>query len=281
MYAITLLAIVGAAIAAPNALAPRVVEESAPNELGPRIVGGSNADIEDYPYMALILASKDDYIQIRFIPFCGGSLITTRSVLTAAHCFLNNVLTTNHFRVRLGSTFANFGGHVHRVENWIKHPGYTFPRLYHDIAILKLATPATLSSRVALAPIAGPNYLVADNTTVTAAGWGILEFDGEPSEILQKVDIQKVNHDICRENFAELQSLLGEHQVPNVTSGMVCAGILGVGGKDACDGDSGGPLLHQGVVIGVTSWGHECAHPKYPGVFVNVPSYTSWIVENA
>ncbi|XP_050353680.1 trypsin, alkaline C-like [Nymphalis io] len=272
MYAITLLAIVGAAIAAPNALAPRVVEESAPNALGPRIVGGSNADIEDYPYMALILASRDDYIQIRFIPFCGGSLITTRAVLTAAHCFLNNVLTTNHFRVRLGSTLANFGGHVHRVENWIKHPGYTFPRLYHDIAILKLATPATLSSRVALAPIAGPNYLVADNTTVTAAGWGILE------KSFKKLTYKKST---TREIYTELQSLLGEHQVPNVTYEIVRAGILGVGGKDACSGDSGGPLLHQGVVIGVTSWGHECAHPKYPGVFVNVPSYTSWIVENA
>ncbi|XP_046964174.1 trypsin, alkaline C-like [Vanessa cardui] len=138
-----------------------------------------------------------------------------------------------------------------------------------------------LSNRVALAPIAGPNYIVPDNSTVTATGWSVLEYGGEPSDILQQVDIKKVNHDICRENYAELQSLLGELEVPNVTSEMVCAGILGVGGKDACQGDSGGPLLHQGVIIGVTSWGHQCAHPKYPGVYVNVPSYTSWIVDNA
>ncbi|XP_047538593.1 trypsin, alkaline C-like [Vanessa atalanta] len=280
MYVITLLALVGVAIAAPNALVPRIVEESAIGALDQRIVGGSDAKIEDYPFMAVILVSNEDQIQIRFRPICGGSLITTRAVLTAAHCFLNNILSTNHFRVRLGSSLRRFGGQRYRVENWVKHPGYSWPKLYHDIAILKLATPAILSNRVALARIAGPNYIVPDNTTVTAAGWGVLEFGGEPPEILQHVDIKTINHDICRENYAELQSSLGELEVPNVTSEMVCAGILDVGGKNTCQGDSGGPLLHQGVIIGITSWAHQCAHPKYHTVFVNVPSYTSWIVDN-
>ncbi|XP_046964189.1 trypsin, alkaline C-like [Vanessa cardui] len=250
--------------AAPNALAPSIVEESATGTLETRIVGGSDANIEDYPFMAVILVSNEDYIQIRFQPFCGGSLITTRAVLTAAHS------TTFFLQIISECDLAHHS-----------HPGYAWPDLYHDIAILKLATPAVLSNRVALAPIAGPNYIVPDNSTVTATGWGVLEYGGEPSDILQQVDIKKVNHDICRENYAELQSLLGELEVPNVTSEMVCAGILGVGGKDACQGDSGGPLLHQGVIIGVTSWGHQCAHPKYPGVYVNVLSYTSWIVDNA
>nr|XP_026488872.1 trypsin, alkaline C-like [Vanessa tameamea] len=298
MYVITLLALVGAAVdqlltfrltAAPNALAPRIVEESTIGALDQRIVGGSDANIEDYPFMAVILLSNEDHIQIRFRPFCGGSLITTRAILTAAHYYVetnllfysNNVLSTNHFRVRLGSSLSRFGGQLYRVENWVKHPGYSWPKLYHDIAILKLASPAMLSNRVALARIAGPNYIVADNTTVTAAGWGVLEFGGEPPEILQHVDIKKVNHDICRENYAELQSSLGELEVPNVTSEMVCAGILDVGGKNTCQGDSGGPLLHQGVIIGITSWAHQCAHPMYHTVFVNVPSYTSWIVDNA
>ncbi|XP_046964200.1 trypsin, alkaline C-like [Vanessa cardui] len=269
--------------AAPNALAPSIVEESATGTLETRIVGGSDANIEDYPFMAVILASNEDYIQIRFQPFCESKkfqLNGLSNVTTNILFYSNDVLSTNHFRVRLGSSLSRLGGQRYRVENWVKHPGYAWPDLYHDIAILKLATPAVLSNRVALAPIAGPNYIVPDNSTVTATGWGVLEFGGDTSDILQQVDIKKVNHDICRENYAELQSLLDELEVPNVTSEMVCAGILGVGGKDACQGDSGGPLLNQGVIIGVTSWGHQCAHPTYPGVYVNVPSYTSRIVDN-
>ncbi|XP_050353675.1 trypsin, alkaline C-like [Nymphalis io] len=231
--------------------------------------------------MANIIVALEEEDFVPYLSTCGGSLITSRSVLTAAHCLSNGLIDKSKFRVRLGSSLPYSGGHLHRVESLLEHPGYAFPEIYHDIGIVKLATPAILSNRVALAPIAGPNYLVPDNTTVTTAGWGSLYYFGRPAEILQQVDVKMINHDICRENYAYLQSLLGKHEIPDVTSEMVCAGILGVGGKDACSGDSGGPLLHHGVVIGIVSWGYECAHPKYPGVFVNVPSYTSWIVDNA
>ncbi|XP_050353685.1 trypsin, alkaline C-like [Nymphalis io] len=185
----------------------------------------------------------------------------------------------SQFRVRLGSSLPYTGGHLHRVESLLDHPGYAYPKAYHDIGILKLATPAILSDRVALAPIAGPNYWVPDNTTLTTAGWGTIQSFFRPAEILQQVDIKMINHDFCRENYAKLQSVHGD-DIPNVTSEMVCAGLL-AGGKGVCYGDSGGPLLHQGVVIGITSWGQPCARAEFPGVFVNVPSYTSWIVDNA
>nr|XP_026488871.1 trypsin, alkaline C-like [Vanessa tameamea] len=241
--------------AAPSALAPLIVEESETVALDQRIVGGTDADIEDYPFMAFIFVSND-----------GG---------------VDSVREPDHYLVRLGSTFLRFGGHLHTVENWVVHPEYLEPVLYHDIAILKLATPAIFSNRVAVARIAGPNYSIPDNTTVTATGWGQIDYAGPISQILQQVDIKKVNHDICRDNYAELYDLLEEEYPTNITTDMICAGILDVGGKDACGGDSGGPLLHQGVIIGVTSFGYECARPNYPGVFIKVPSYTNWIVDNA
>ncbi|XP_064074436.1 trypsin, alkaline C-like [Vanessa tameamea] len=280
MYVITLLSLVGAAIAAPSALAPLIVEESETVALDQRIVGGTDADIEDYPFMAFIFVSNDGGV-FDFIPLCGGSLITSRSVLTAAHCYFDSVREPDQYLVRLGSTFLRFGGHLHTVENWVVHPEYLEPVLYHDIAILKLATPAIFSNRVAVARIAGPNYSIPDNTTVTATGWGQIDYAGPISQILQQVDIKKVNRDICRDNYAELYDLLEEEYPTNITTDMICAGILDVGGKDACGGDSGGPLLHQGVIIGVTSFGYECARPNYPGVFMKVPSYTNWIVDNA
>lgn len=53
--------------------------------------------------------------------------------------------------------------------------------------------------------------------------------------------------------------------------------VMSSTGKDACGGDSGGPLIHDGVVIGITAWGLDCADPKYPGAYTMVASFTNWI----
>ena len=39
---------------------------------------------------------------------------------------------------------------------------------------------------------------------------------------------------------------------------MICAGVAG-GGKDACEGDSVGPLVVGGQLVGIVSWGVGCA----------------------
>ena len=53
------------------------------------------------------------------------------------------------------------------------------------------------------------------------------------------------------------------------------------GGPDACDGDSGGPLIcdieGSAVLVGITSWGNHCGRPGLPGVYVNVKAYLKWI----
>ena len=65
---------------------------------------------------------------------------------------------------------------------------------------------------------------------------------------------------------------------------MFCAGYPGVGGKDACNGDSGGPFVcnvnSKAVIAGIVSWGAGCASPEYPGVYARVTKILDWIKDN-
>lgn len=62
-----------------------------------------------------------------------------------------------------------------------------------------------------------------------------------------------------------------------ITDNMLCSGWLDVGGRDQCVGDSGGPLIHNDIVVGVCSWGYGCGSPRFPGVNTRVSRFTSWI----
>ena len=68
-----------------------------------------------------------------------------------------------------------------------------------------------------------------------------------------------------------------------ITSNMICAGYL-EGGKDACDGDAGGPLIVQNkesaVIYGIVSFGLGCAQPDKSGVYTRVTNYIDWIQSN-
>ncbi|GBP00027.1 Trypsin, alkaline C [Eumeta japonica] len=264
-----------------------------------RIVGGRNTFIEQYPFLSNMQYLWDGVI---WWTSCGGSLITTTSILSAAHCYdFSERFSKKRFRepyrsphiilifsessdfwlsdmhrddfpwewrVRLGSTFMSSGGTLHAISAFVLHERYHIPtRLDNDVAIVRLASPAVLSPAVGVARIGGANYLLPDNTPVTAVGWGELWNLGPQPEILQHVDIYTINQEICVQRYAYLRTQPGFQNWPEVTSNMLCSGVLDVGGRDACSGDSGGPLLHQGdVIVGITSWGYDCAHNFYPGV---------------
>lgn len=68
---------------------------------------------------------------------------------------------------------------------------------------------------------------------------------------------------------------------------IMCAGSMN-GDKDACGGDSGGPLMHQVnegsnfrvYQIGIVSYGFKCAEPGYPGVYTRITAFIDWIEKN-
>ncbi|XP_026745780.1 trypsin, alkaline C-like [Trichoplusia ni] len=229
-----------------------------------RIVGGELTTVNEYPTIVALLYS---YFGTNFGQSCGGTILTNRAILTAGHCPSGD--TTVRWRVRVGSSFANRGGIVHTLASITVHPKYNSRTIDNDVAILRTASIIAFGEVVQPAPIAGPNYILADNEVVWAAGWGTTASGGVSSEQLRHVQLWSINYEICKSRYAGRGT--------TVTDNMLCSGWLDVGGRDQCQGDSGGPLYHNGVVVGVCSWGAGCASPKYPGVNTRVSRFTSWI----
>lgn len=75
-----------------------------------------------------------------------------------------------------------------------------------------------------------------------------------------------LDHELCREIYEEVP--LAHH--------MFCAGSFG-GEIDSCSGDSGGPLAIDNRLVGIVSFGIECAIPGLPGVYISVAQHRCWI----
>ncbi|CAK1602564.1 unnamed protein product [Parnassius mnemosyne] len=245
---------------------------SAAPERQQKIIGGTNTTIEKYPFAASLLYSRNLFI---YKQSCGGTIISSGSILTAAHCVFGD--TRDRWRIRVGSTLANRGGTVHKPYQIITHPNYNGRTHDNDVAILRTVN-ISFSNRVRAASIAGSSYILRDNETVWAVGWGRTSVGGSTSEELRHVQVWTVNQATCRNRYAELGK--------TVTDNMLCSGWLDVGGRDQCQGDSGGPLIHvitqsHSAIVGVCSWGEQCALARYPGVNARVSRFTSWIQSNA
>ncbi|XP_026733140.1 trypsin, alkaline C-like [Trichoplusia ni] len=235
-----------------------------------RIAGGDLTTIDKYPSMAAVLMTRD---MINFQQNCGGTIINNRSILSAAHCVYGE--TVESTRVRIGSSYRSSGGEVLPLAAILMYPTYTIHKYDDDVAILRTAVEIKYSATVQPAPIAGPSYDLADDEVVWATGWGATETNEFHSEQLRDVQVWTVKHETCRWLY-----LLGVR----ITTDMLCIGWLGVGGRDQCWGDSGGPVFHNGVVVGVCAFGGGCRTPqshRYPSVNARVSSYSTWIQANA
>ncbi|CAH2095034.1 unnamed protein product [Euphydryas editha] len=238
-----------------------------------RIVGGQPTTVDRYPSIVQV-DFRNTWSQT-WSQSCAGSIITSRYVVSAAHCFAGSSFQPALRRIRAGSSNRNTGGVIVAVQAVFNHPSYGSYFYDADISVLRLTTPLAFSSVIQNTPVVAQNAAIPDNVPVVHAGWGTTQQGGISSPILRDVEIYTVNNTLCRQRYAQLG--LGNR----VTQNMICAGLLDVGGRDACQGDSGGPLYYGNILIGVVSWGYGCAHAVYPGISTNVASYTNWIVSIA
>ncbi|XP_069965362.1 trypsin alpha-like [Bactrocera oleae] len=229
------------------------------DDLSGRIVGGTPTTISSFPWQISLQRSGSHS--------CGGSIYSSNIIVTAAHCLQS--VSASILRIRSGSTYWNSGGVLVSVSTFKTHEGYIASTYSNDIAIIKLASSLSFSSTtraIGLATITPPS-----GASAVVSGWGTLSSGSRsiPRQ-LQYVGVDIIDRSRCASSSFRYGS--------EVKPGMVCAAAIG---KDACQGDSGGPLVSGGVLVGVVSWGYGCAAARYPGVYTDVPTYHSWIVEKA
>ncbi|XP_045541205.1 uncharacterized protein LOC106709185 [Papilio machaon] len=241
------------------------VTSCAPSKI-PLIVGGKVVSIKDFPHMALIGWVKLNYDGYAWR--CGGSLISDRFVLTAAHCAYeerdNSIVMGPPRVVQLGSSYLDDpNAVVMKISTVIRHPRYKLPKAYYDIALVKMSDAVTFSEFIRPACLGVPP---TPNESFIATGWGRTEFGGDQSRELRSVSLDVWEPEECRRALGKSRKL------PNGPSSdsQICAGVR-EGGKDTCQGDSGGPAqIQDGCiwrVVAVTSVGRSCGAPNTPALY--------------
>ncbi|XP_011797110.1 PREDICTED: vitamin K-dependent protein C [Colobus angolensis palliatus] len=245
-------------------------QEDQEDQVDPRLVDGKMTRRGDSPWQVVLLDSKKKLA-------CGAVLIHPSWVLTAAHCMEES----KKLLVRLGEY------DLRRWEKWeldldieevFIHPNYTKSTTDNDIALLRLAQPATLSQTIV--PICLPDSGLAERKLTQAGqetlvtGWGYhssreKEARRNRTFVLNFIKIPVVPRNECSEVMSNM-----------VSENMLCAGILG-DRQDACEGDSGGPMVASfhgtWFLVGLVSWGEGCGLLHNYGVYTKVSRYLDWI----
>uniref|UniRef100_A0A8D0HKL9 Chymotrypsin C n=1 Tax=Sphenodon punctatus TaxID=8508 RepID=A0A8D0HKL9_SPHPU len=234
-----------------------------------RVVGGEDATPHSWPLQISLQYDKSGV----WAHTCGGTLIASNWVLTAAHCISNS----RKYQVVLGKQNLQEeedGSVAVAVEKMIVHEKWNSFLIVNDIALIKLAEHVQPSEMIQPACLPPAGSLLTQDFPCYITGWGRLYTNGPIADALQQALLPVVDHATCSK---------WDWWGSTVKTTMVCAGGDGV--LSGCNGDSGGPLNCKGAnaweVHGIVSFGSglKCNTLKKPTVFTRVSAYIDWINE--
>jgi len=220
--------------------------------LAARVVGGELSKLGDFS-ASVAVETPTKWL------YCGATLLSAKCALSAAHCDVapGDRVIAGLLDVRKP------GGRLPLAEVRTDELYQGDPSKGHDWSVLVLQEPATT---LGAGFVWGTMPLVPAGWTgpgepAWAVGWGLTEEGGAATSPLQrKVQVPILSDAACLKAGGDATAL--------------CAGIMPAGGKDTCQGDSGGGLfVRVGVAwaqAGITSWGRGCGRPNEPGVYSDV-----------
>lgn len=239
------------------------------NKIDSRVVGGTNATKVQFPYYAQIVSTVKINETTKGSGNCGGSVISSTFILTAAHC-VKNALSV---RVILGFYTVDdlSGAQRYPIKSIYVHQEYNSPARSNDIALIELNK--TIAFTDFIKPIQlGCNYMLFD-TQALVAGTGLTsDVNGKLSKSLQWTNLTTISNERCQKAFRMIES------------SNICA--VGKPKQGACQGDSGTALIREvngsQIQIGVLNWGllRGCER-GYPSVYARVSEYIDWIQQHS
>ncbi|XP_059477935.1 trypsin-3-like isoform X1 [Neocloeon triangulifer] len=235
------------------------------NGASSRIVGGSNSSPGEFPYMVAILFKNRT--------MCGGTILNENYILTAAHCMHN--LEMQYFEILSGSNLLSEST-VHNVTELKKHEEFIFQQnLPNDVGLMRVDPPFVFGSMVQPVSLIDQGIETNGSTAFgVAVGWG-MAYSGSsyPNEQKKVEQLDVYTDQECIDAY-----------IFGPTERSICAG-MSIGSSSEvgiCGGDAGGPLIVDGLQVGIISWARvPCGEPGFPAVFAEVSYYTDWIKLNS
>ncbi|KPJ00774.1 Trypsin-1 [Papilio xuthus] len=228
-----------------------------------RIVGGMETSISMYPYNVAISRNGNHW--------CGGSVIDEQWIFTAGHCLESahdgDQKKLINYIVRAGSSFHNRGGYQARINKAFFPSNYVPGNADFDFSLARLDRPMPIGRNIAVLNLPSRDYQIKTDDILIVTGWGSTDQSGYGNipDRLRFVPVPVMAADECQHAYRFY-----------ITPRMVCAGYA-TGGKDACNHDSGGPAVRDGILLGIVSFGgKKCGDPQSPGVYSRVSEITSW-----
>jgi Trypsin len=249
------------------------------------VVGGGTVSLTQHPYQVALVNAGQSAASAGGT-FCGGSIRDAWHIITAAHCVWDtsasapgqpvppaqiNVLAGTE---DLSNEAAGERPQVATVSVDPQYPQYSSSSLYHDAALLTLASPLTQGSKEQ--PIGLVTYAEASSLSpgqlLFVTGWGDTTGHGNYPLSVRGTPVPFVSDSVCQADYRD-NWVVPIDMSPDL---QLCASD---DTRDACFGDSGGPLViphgaspSDDVLAGIVSAGGPggCADSDFPGLYTEV-----------